>query len=656
MVPTKRLFIILFALIIASVAGAQTIPARLISDPVIRIPANWEFIYDINEVQTEIRVAPDSSAFLENIKDDKIELYDLVDTQIRQMQFTPMIVDSLAVEGVLLQSFRLETQDKGERVRKDFAFSRDTIRAWIKDEFVSFDTYSPLLQPSLTTNHLPNLEVYRHGYHYSGHYNSRYTLSNDGFGQPASVFGNALYLGYYDSFGRASSDLQTLSFAYPVYEQPVPIADIQAGLGDYEFKYARGSLKKNHLFDVENLYYSFDFLVQTGDWTEVFSDQTSTLHRMRIPFGKSILSLFYADYEQNISMTQLAPVYWQVANYTIDHKLIQYAVKLNTPYLDLAWRRSEERAKSIAFASSIKNYTHQFLGSKALQFANADSSMNAAIDLSYEKQWHETSTEMFNAEHADIVGLAVKASYQDAEISLMNTLYDYEDISVIGDFGYQYRAYKAGLLYSITTDNEDSYKVLPSINTVGDSIWAITSFTPQQFALYINKAHTQDLSFKAMLGFKNIINNLPYQLDSGWVNIKYDKTIAYASLNAQFYKQYGAYIVDLRQNLLWHDYDNDLRELPQYSYQTYAGIERLLPHNNSLFAGMGINGHSSYLVQNVNNWIVENSTILDLWGGFRITDMFELSVSFKNVLDGTIYGIYPIPQSVHASVRWFYLN
>ncbi len=656
MVPTKRLFIAISLLILTLAAGAQTIPARLISEPVIKIPANWDFKYTTYEVQAEIMVSADSTAFLENIQDDKIELYDLVDTQIREMIFSPMIVDSLAVDGILLQRFRLETQTKGEGFRRDFTFSRDAIKTWINEEFYSFDTHSPLLHPSEASNHLPNLQVYRHGYHYSGRYISDYGISNDGFRQPASVFGSTVYLGYYDSFGRASSDFQTLRFGYPVYEQPVPIVDIQAGLGDYEFKYARGSLKKNHLFDVEDVYYSFDFLVQTGDWTEVFSDQTSTLHRMRIPFGRTTLNLSYADYEQNISMTQLAPVYWQATNYTIDHKLIQYAAKLETPYLDLAWRRSEERAKSVSFGSTIRNYTHQVSLDRALQYDSADSTLAALIDLSYEKQWHETSIKMFDDQHADVVGVSARASFKDAEISLENQLYDFDAISVIGDLGYRYRAYKAGMLYALTTANADTYKVIPSIYTVGDSIWSITSSVPRKFALYLNKAHSGNLRYSAAFGLKNIINNLPYQTDSGWINIKYNKSIAYASLNAQYFRKYGDYILDLRQNLQWHNYDNDLRELPQYSYQTYADIERLLPYGNSLFAGMGINGHSSYLVQNTNNWIVENSTILDIWGGFRITDMFEFSVSFKNVLDGTIYGIYPIPQSVHASVRWFYLN
>ncbi|HOH47354.1 MAG TPA: hypothetical protein PLX59_05890, partial [Candidatus Cloacimonadota bacterium] len=53
---------------------------------------------------------------------------------------------------------------------------------------------------------------------------------------------------------------------------------------------------------------------------------------------------------------------------------------------------------------------------------------------------------------------------------------------------------------------------------------------------------------------------------------------------------------------------------------------------------------------------ITGSAIMDMWAGVQISKLFDFTVSFKNVFDSDLYGTYPIPQSVHANLHWYYLN
>jgi hypothetical protein len=62
------------------------------------------------------------------------------------------------------------------------------------------------------------------------------------------------------------------------------------------------------------------------------------------------------------------------------------------------------------------------------------------------------------------------------------------------------------------------------------------------------------------------------------------------------------------------------------------------------------------LANAVNPYLIEASTVLDVFAGVRISKLFDFNVSVKNLLSTSIYGLYPIPLSIHANVRWFFIN
>jgi hypothetical protein len=76
-----------------------------------------------------------------------------------------------------------------------------------------------------------------------------------------------------------------------------------------------------------------------------------------------------------------------------------------------------------------------------------------------------------------------------------------------------------------------------------------------------------------------------------------------------------------------------------------------------LQAGFSLQGHSEYYLTNaVTPYLIEASTALDVFAGLRISKLFDFNVSVKNLLSTSIYGLYPIPLSIHANVRWFFIN
>ncbi|MDZ4182075.1 MAG: hypothetical protein U1B83_04295, partial [Candidatus Cloacimonadaceae bacterium] len=168
----------------------------------------------------------------------------------------------------------------------------------------------------------------------------------------------------------------------------------------------------------------------------------------------------------------------------------------------------------------------------------------------------------------------------------------------------------------------------------------------------ISHSGAQDIIMQAAFGQRTLTQSQGFA--SG--NISDDYPYLYGAVALKLNKRRGDYLIDLEHDTLWQQEDDILREHPQWQLRNTLVITRVLPYNNAIFAGLGILGHTEYRTLDPSAFLVESSAALDLWAGVRITNLFELSVAFKNVGDASIYGVYPIPASLHASIRWFYLN
>lgn len=654
MVRTKLLVIAIFftALFVPGFANGNPTANDVL--PAITIPEGWQYKYTDNTVNTRIVILPDSTAFLDEILDAKKELFNLVDNQIRLMRFSPAYQDSIPIESSREQIFALKFSGKG--VAKVFSVEKSSILNWIDDEFYAQDPFRP---------HQDNMEysapgqytdTYRHGFYYASRYNPLQNIYHHGFGKPAFVLGNAPYLGYYRSFYRYQSDRDGYSFQSADYPFAVPLVDIQAGIGDYEFKFARGSLKKNHLFDMENLYYAFDFLVQSGDWTQVLADQTSTRHRLKIPWQDYGLEMEYENYNQVLSMTQLKPIYWIPLNYKADHSLRKISVIGTTPYFDIAFRNTKESLSSDAFHQNINSNTDQLMLSGDFSYQTSSPQYRGDLHYALEKRFYDADYQDPEEPVTERMWLQWNQKAQSMQIDTSVSYENFENIKA--DLSLQYMAHrlKPGFIGMWQNNIAGSYSQTPSIYAASDTLRAISGGVKHSLALFADYAVDDKVDLRFSMGTKQMQNNIPIMGFADWANVSYERDILFSELHGRYSHRLWNTQVQWIQSLVWNSYDDYIRELSQWSSSTYMNVTLPLEHDNAIFGGLGFLAHSSYLSQSDPLAVIDSSYILDLWAGVRITRLFEFNVSLKNALDSNVFGMYPMPQSLHAGLRWFYLN
>jgi len=690
------LMLLFFAFLGALSAQADSLfsPPRAVSLAPIELPPGWKYQYDNPEVLVEVRVYPDSSAVLLSIKDQKAELEELIRATLPDMLFSPMIRDGQMVESELFIRLRIVEAKGQDLVTQVFPVNRNYIRKWIDARREAFDIFRPYASEleylkaepdtlsgadmsdeasessdeitpqwkgsKLNTSAvaISHLDLYRHNYYTIGFNNERLQIRDGGFHRLASLFGQAQEIQLLHNFKQPSRIGSKLVFDDPVYDQAVTISDIQAALGDYEHSYARGSVLKNHVFDTKDLFLSFDFLVQNGYWSEVISDQTSMRFRLAKPIGKYRLSTSYENYSQNQAMTQLYPIYWQNFIYSIDQDKEIISMAVESPFINVAYRKEFEKSVSSWFDETPTSDTKRLLLFKGLKAESED--IKIGINASYEKLWRKANFQIplsdWQERYDDMLSLEVKNQIRSIRADASANLYDWKSYRLDADLGAGFRTFDIGLYGIAKEQYHNKYNTSINIYNRSDTLYSINIATPYTGAAYLRVKLPYQSVLSGSMGIKRVQNWLPYQSGSEIYNIEYDRKILFSDVTLRSDFSYKDYYLTFQQDIAWQKYDADLRELPQYRYISYFRLERKLLYDNAIFAGFNLNGHSSYISQNSLSYILDNSAIVDLWAGCRISHLFEFVVSYRNIGDGALYGVYPIPQSLHANIRWFFLN
>ncbi|MDD2331162.1 MAG: hypothetical protein PHI68_00775 [Candidatus Cloacimonetes bacterium] len=636
-------------------------PPRVIRQVPVKLPRNWDFQYEKMEVLVKLVVYPDSSATLSRIQDQKIELEELIRESLPQMLFSPMFKDGTAIQSEMYLLLKLEQTEQLPEDYKVFPMNRDILAGWISEEMVEYNLFRPRIRDPFSSPMLGQLDLYRHNYNSVGLTSDRLQLYDSGFAYSPFIFNQALYLQYLHTFKRAEPQNTKLDFGSPVYGQAAPITDIQVGLGDYEYSFARGSIAKNHILDTEDLFASFDFLVQNGYWSEAIADQTSMRLKLRIPYRLLALNTEFEIYEQNVAMTQLDPIFWETSLYRIDHRRDALSLHLDNPWLSIAFRNEHEKATSPRFKINPQQDIQHLMISKSLVLGSPG---NFSLDLEagYEKLWKQMNYELpqssTEVDFQDRLSLESRAALFNTRLELGTDIYDFKDTRTSLSLEHQFQTLDLGAYGLANTSGKREFNATKSIFNPLDTLYTISTWTPYTAAVYTRVKALKPLRFIIAGGIKQVYNALPYRMaSSGQVlNIEYESKIPFTDICIEAKKTLGGIEFDARQSLGWQAWDEDLREIPQYRYNTFLVATRRLEHNNALFGGMALTGHSSYLSKSTLNYVITNSAIVDMWLGFRITNLFELTFSFRNLGDGAIYGVYPIPQSMHATLRWFFMN
>jgi hypothetical protein len=112
----------------------------------------------------------------------------------------------------------------------------------------------------------------------------------------------------------------------------------------------------------------------------------------------------------------------------------------------------------------------------------------------------------------------------------------------------------------------------------------------------------------------------------------------------------------LDQTLQWTQYQSGLFEQPELQGQSHFKVTKDMDYGNALSAGINLTGHTDYTKADKELTPVYGALVADAWFGVRITDLFEFQVAMLNLGNNTIYGVYPHPRTLTATIHWFYLN
>ncbi len=658
MVQRAKLAVIILAMLLAFASGinAQTQTPRLLGEAVMILPAGWEKVYDPPEVKVLVKVKTDGTAQLIQVLDAP-ELTNLLADYINTIKVSPLIIDGSIKETELVITVKLQyepmpattlEEDEQNKVLADQSAIFDWIIATRTEEDIHRD---PVISPD-TFYPLATSGLYRHRYHFYGSDLRGFSLVRSGFSLPPSWFQRSQQVQNLMIFNARENKGSTLEFKPRLYDQPVSMAVVQAGLGDYEHNYARGAFYKNHFGDISDLFLSFSFLVQDGWWLEQMSGQTLWNVFAKYDINDYSVSIYYDNIDESISSMTLIPQYWQSIIFNVDHRSQSLILNLKTPYVDLGVQRQSQTLFSSRFVRRYKMEGWQL-------YTSRDWDWDAfRLRLRYERaQIDRNYDPLYDSDNFDDrldFGFYYRQLPVKLEVSLR--LDDFSRLLATGVISYQNDHMKAGLYARFRNKTPSSFDQSRNVYLDGSILNAVNIEQKQAIATYGVWHALPFARLSTAFGIQKLINNIPFSTKPESANEQIGKHLLFVDLAADYTYKTGSYEWRTEQILNWQQPEDVLREYQVWRYQSRLNLTRNLQRKNAIFGGLALIGHSSYISANELARIINNSAILDLWAGVRITDLFEFTVALKNVNEGFYYGSYPIPRSIHASVTWFYLN
>ncbi|HOD59683.1 MAG TPA: hypothetical protein PKH17_02940 [Candidatus Syntrophosphaera sp.] len=641
----KSIFIFLFFIFVGILSAQNTI-AHLEGEALV-LPESWSFRYEPAQVLVKVKVEADSTLSFIKVLDEKPELSPLLQeflskckANLLSVSVSPdtelnVIIDLIQVPPAYIN---LITQGKTSDVKK--------IELWIEKERKSLSFHQPI-QDSVSANVFLALnEPYRSGF-FSYSRPQYYNLPNlYGFTLQHSLYSssfiNNLMLGLFN-LQEEIMELNAIEKNYP-YE--VTLSDIEAGIGDYEHLYTRVALKKNNLFDYKDLYLSLDFLTQRGYWLEEDASRNALKLYLSVPLGKTKLNFSWIDLNSKLSMLNLSPEFWLPQNYVVkDHYNALYAAfDWAGPNLAILYEQND--MKSDKFIKDLHNDALHLQAWKNLQMKKID------LALKYEHIFSDYNYETGEQAYKDRAEMQLCWNLNPLKWDMKAELTDFQQVLLATNLSYSLNKFGFGTFAQGSFNELESSLWIPSIYNESDSLRNVQIREINNVGVYTGYSLNPNIFISLSLGRKTIENIYP-ELET---EFKEEKKLPYIRLGGKLNKIWNKWEIQWQPSLTWQSNVEGLFEEPEFEGSSYLNLFYHLPYNNAIFSGFSLIGHSGYWNSDTSTFYIDSSSIIDLWAGVQISNRFEFQVSYKNLMDTSIYGVYPVPPSIYASVRWFFLN
>lgn len=643
-------FLAAFAPLLFALAGLSAQEAVYRFGKPLQLPEGWTKKYDPPEVLVSVKALPDSTLSLAGILDGKGELIPLVASYLEDYDaFADSLGPGTEFEAIIPLSQKdgvnLDAELYEEvKTRVDRAEMLSNIEERIGRAREETSFRRPFFDPAEATGLSLNPEPYRAGFFSHSRHDPHTRILAHGFEPHNSLYSPGVYQNYYHSVLRREDTLLASSWSENYYPHEVALSDIEVGIGDYEHRFARGSLRKNKLLGVEGLYGSFDFLVQGGNWLEEESSRDLLKFHLRVPIGETSLELGFADFSSKLPMFSLKPQYW-LANYNflVERSYRTIHAAWRSPWLNLAVLNENDTSRAEEFTQTLRNDALHLKAWKAFSIADLE------FEPYFEQMFTQRNFELEPEDHEQLAGLRVSSVHPLLSGEVLAEAYGFERFETRGDLYHAWESFDLGAVFHYSELPQDIRTYTECIYPGLDSLEIVDIREKLNLGGYLRHRLSPASSALLSAGMRNIANtpSLPGGTSS--------QDVIYVKLGARIDQTWKSWRIEWLPSLTWQE-DAPLYEQPEIEYQSHLTLTRLLPHDNALFAGFSLIGHSDYVSSDPSQFNVGTSSIADIWAGVKITNRFELTVSWKNVADTLIYGIYPLPSSLHASLRWFYLN
>jgi len=519
--------------------------------------------------------------------------------------------------------------------------SKAEVLSWLTDHKDTRPGYmSPYYAPDVVRTNLYRLEY---------NYLSRPVLpmpQTFGFTQPLSYFSPGLYHGAFSSFYPLQLPLNQ-GYGVRVYPFEPALSMINGGMGEYEHHFAKIAFMKNQILGIPELYYQGDLLAANGLWADLTAAETSHKHYLSIPIGNLQLNAEYANWNRDVSMLELLPVYWSGTNFPITHRLRHQYLSLTSPKFEATVLQNDETAKASAFYQPLESSSTQLKLARHLDWGTFQ------YLLAYEHKWQEKgniSPRMFEADDYQDKLTFSWDSYPIAGLNLDLQLLDWKRAQLCGEVMVPFHGSYLGASTRVQLGKHDFDPTVPDIYSANGILTVIDDRTVQE--------HTAKLRYE--------LGSLSTLLEGGYRQLKQqsalpgftqDKGLGFARIGFDLDHTWGSWQIQADPVWNWQQQSTNLCENPEFTFSSVQNLILHLPWGNSVKAGFQVQGHSGYYAANaLNPALIEGSTAIDAWMGLGIESRFDFNAGFRNVLSSSLYGSAPAPLSLFADLTWYYLN
>lgn len=490
----------------------------------------------------------------------------------------------------------------------------------------------------------PFLSSYNSDFHFTGLINNPIQLNKNNFSIPNTPHSPWFYAGYLGQFHALNYDGYELIARLEPYTLPVSLSRLQASLGDYDSRYALGSFTKGYLFNIEGLSLQADYNLLNGWWADSPNSGSSARSYLRYEKSDYIWDMELAGYNKESGSYELNTAYWHLGNFSLKNKYSQILASFHNPWLNLSFAHVKDRDSSFGYLKSMNMESLQIAADKSLSLGRA--SLGLRHEYQDLKRDYRPASLPNQSDYKHKSSLTFFSGYL-ANLNLDLDVYDAESAEIMARLEKPLGRFALGINSRYRLGDYDPQTLITS-PIDGSDMPAVDILYPSLNSIYAGLS-LDDLQLHVAFSTKQIEQ---HQLAS-----KYASKPDLISIWASYEKRFMDFSVNIDSDWNYQEYDPYLMAAPKFSFQSKQSLSWHLSHDNLLSGGFSVYGHSDYYLANTQTPVlIEASTILDAFASVRISKMFDFTISARNLLSTSLFGLYPVPLSLHAGLRWYFIN